>query len=179
MLFPVRSFVPTSLILLAALAVVLVSHQPRADAAAVLRGHEDGRHRRWHLQIADCSLREAIIAANADRRRGHDHPAGGHLPVHARRWLGERSAAGDLDITDDVTINGGGAATTIVDAGDLDRVLSVFSGTANVSGVTIAERHRRLRRRRLCAAGALNLTNVTVSGNTAYGFAAGINNTGT
>ncbi len=87
----------------------------------------------------DCSLREAIIAANASP--GYDIitvPAGTYLLTIG--GTGEDAAAmGDLDITTgDLTINGAGAATTIIDGGDLDRVLQVL-GPVNVaiSGVTV------------------------------------------
>lgn len=70
---------------------------------------------------ADCSLREAITAANANA--GHDTivlPAGTYLLTIADAD-DDANANGDLDITDDVTILGDGAGTTTIDAGgDLD-----------------------------------------------------------
>src|SRR4051812_44538631 len=64
---------------------------------------------------ADCSLREAVIAANA--AAGADTitvPAGTY--VLDRVGANEDAAdTGDLDITDDVTINGAGSGSTIVD----------------------------------------------------------------
>ena len=72
----------------------------------------------------DCSLREAIIAANA--APGADTiilPAG--IYTLAIAGAGDNVAAtGDLDITDDLTLTGDGAATTIIDGGALDRVLA-------------------------------------------------------
>jgi CSLREA domain-containing protein len=65
---------------------------------------------------ADCSLREAIIAANA--AAGADVitlPAGTYI------------LSGELDIRDDLTINGVGSSTTIIDGGGLDRVF-ILSG---------------------------------------------------
>jgi CSLREA domain-containing protein len=81
---------------------------------------------------ADCSLREAIIAANATP--GDDTitlPAGTFsLTISGR---GENEAAtGDLDITGNLVINGASAATTIIDANDLDRVLHI-TGMVSVS----------------------------------------------
>ena len=50
----------------------------------------------------------------------------------------DAGATGDLDVTDDLTINGAGAAATIIDGGGLDRVFHVFTGsTVTISGVTI------------------------------------------
>lgn len=79
----------------------------RADDDAAATGCDDAT-------ANDCSLRGAIIKANA---------AGGAdiitLPSSPAPYLlsllGTTEQGGDLDITDDLTINGGGAATTIVD----------------------------------------------------------------
>ncbi len=95
----------------------------------------------------DCSLREAIVAANASP--GADTvvvPAG----TYSLTLLGsgeDSAASGDLDILDDVAIQGAGALTTIVDAAPLaaggaaDRVFHIpFSGHAgavSISGLTI------------------------------------------
>ncbi len=87
---------------------------------------------------ADCSLREAIIAANA--AAGPDTitlPAGTYNFAIAGQ--GEDAAAtGDLDITSEVTILGAGADVTIIDAQDLDRVFHVTAaGNLRLSGVTV------------------------------------------
>ncbi|HYN87000.1 MAG TPA: choice-of-anchor Q domain-containing protein, partial [Ardenticatenaceae bacterium] len=44
---------------------------------------------------------------------------------------------GDLDITDDLTIDGTLSDTTVIDAAALDRVLHVVAGSASISDVTI------------------------------------------
>ena len=96
---------------------------------------------------ADCSLREAIRAANA--AAGADTitiPAGTYTLSIA--GANENAAAtGDLDITDSVTLNGAGSANTIIQAGTnasngIDKVFSVnpnFTTAMNVtfSGLTI------------------------------------------
>lgn len=68
---------------------------------------------------ADCSLREAITAANA--AAGADIitlPAGTYTLTIANGGANEdNNATGDLDITQDLTITGAGQATTIVQAG--------------------------------------------------------------
>ncbi len=99
----------------------------------------------------DCSLREAIQAANTDAAvdnctagSGADTitvPAGTYTLSIA--GVGEDlNATGDLDITDDLTITGAGAATTTIDAQGLDpgdRVLDVLTGgSLTLNGVTIA-----------------------------------------
>ena len=87
---------------------------------------------------SECTLRAAIMEASA--LAGSDSisvPAGTYNLTIA--GTGENAAAtGDLDITDDLTITGAGAATTIIDGGALDRVLHILGGnTVELSGVTV------------------------------------------
>ncbi|NIM52595.1 MAG: CSLREA domain-containing protein, partial [Gemmatimonadales bacterium] len=90
----------------------------------------------------DCSLREAITAANTDAvvdtctaGSGTDTitvPAGTYTLSIA--GTGEDAAAtGDLDVTDDLTINGAGADSTIIDGGGIDRVLHVDPASMGVT----------------------------------------------
>ena len=93
----------------------------------------------------DCSLREAIVTANATA--GADTitlPAGTYKLAIA--GAGEDAGAtGDLDITDDLTIAGAGRRVTFIDGtpsdtGAVDRVLDVAptgSVTVSISGVTV------------------------------------------
>jgi CSLREA domain-containing protein len=74
-----------------------------------------------------CTLRAAIQEANA--LLGADTimlPAGVYL-LTIPGADEDLSATGDLDISDDLTIQGAGAATTIVDAGQLDRAIDIAS----------------------------------------------------
>jgi len=86
-----------------------------------------------------CTLRAAIQQANF--HVGADIitlPAGTYtLSIAGRNE--DAAATGDLDITDQLTINGAGAGTTIIDGGGLDRVFEVQVGATQVtfSGVTI------------------------------------------
>ncbi len=73
---------------------------------------------------ADCSLRDAVNAANA--LAGPDViilPPGTYTLSLA--GAEDQGATGDLDIRGDLTIVGSGADDTIVDGGDLDRVFDV------------------------------------------------------
>jgi CSLREA domain-containing protein len=87
---------------------------------------------------SDCSLREAIIAANA-------HPGADTITLLAEPYTltisganENNSATGDLDITDDVTIGGASNATTSINGGGLDRVFQIQSGTtATFNNLTI------------------------------------------
>lgn len=84
------------------------------------------------------SLRAAVIEANA--LPGPDTllllPGTYSLTLAGR---GENNAfAGDLDITDSLTIIGAGSGSTTIDASELDRVFHVLAGaTLNLMGVTI------------------------------------------
>lgn len=89
--------------------------------------------------VTNCSLREAIIAANATPSADTiTLPAGAYVLSIA--GAGENLAAtGDLDIIAPVTITGAGRSTTSIDGADFDRVFDIFAtaGTVNISGVTI------------------------------------------
>ena len=86
----------------------------------------------------DCSLRDAILAANA--LAGEDRVLLGE-GVHTLSLLGsdeDLGATGDLDITDDTILLGLGARLSIIDGGAIDRVLDAASGTTSrVEGLTI------------------------------------------
>ena len=90
-----------------------------------------------------CTLRAAIQEANAlgsgttAPQQTINVPAGiYHLTI---RGEGEDNAeTGDLDIKANVTINGAGTNSTIIDADQKDRVLDVFNGsTVEVVGISI------------------------------------------
>ena len=95
---------------------------------------------------AECSLREAIQAANSDTAFGGcpagggadviDLPAGTYTLAHA--GIEDNNVSGYLDILSDITINGAEAIDTIIDGNQLDHVLQVQSGhNVAISGVTI------------------------------------------
>ncbi len=93
---------------------------------------------------ADCSLREAIIAANA--AAGADTitlPAGTYnlsIPGTGENIAGPTGtnpAIGDLDITDEVTIIGLSAATTIIDGQAIDRIFHIRGGPVTINNVTV------------------------------------------
>jgi CSLREA domain-containing protein len=87
---------------------------------------------------ADCSLREAIGAANAaSGPHNIALPAGTYTLTIA--GAGEdANATGDLDYEETTTINGSGSATTIIDGGDIDRVFHTVMGPGlTLNGVTV------------------------------------------
>src|SRR5262245_37561460 len=95
----------------------------------------------------DCSLREAIRAANLDQAvdacpagSGADTinlPAGSYVLTIAGASE-DAALTGDLDITEDLTISGAGPSSTTIDANGLDRAIHIFSNTAvQIADVTI------------------------------------------
>lgn len=80
---------------------------------------------------ADCSLREAVVAANA--LAGHDNisiPAGNYALTGA---AGENaSATGDLDVTDSVSFNGSGMTTTQINGSGIENTIEVFDSAATL-----------------------------------------------
>lgn len=136
----------------------------------------------------DCSLREAIESANTDTAvdacpagAGADTivlPAG--MYVLSIAGTGEdANATGDLDISADLTINGAGHTSTIIDGGGIDRVLEVRPGaTVQIDGVTIRNGNPSANAGGILNRGTLTLTKSTVSGNTGLDFGGGIFNVG-
>jgi CSLREA domain-containing protein len=130
---------------------------------------------------SDCSLREAVAAANANP--GTDVILlGARVYTLTRAGAGEDAAAtGDLDVTEPVIIVGDGAASTVLDGGGLDRVFDVFGSDASLelSDVTL---------RNGSAAGhggailnresTVSLTRAILAGNLATGFGGGVYNEG-
>ena len=131
---------------------------------------------------ADCSLREAIGAANA-------LPVADVITVPAGSYIlsiggtGEDlNATGDLDITGDLTINGAGDTSTIIDGGAIDRVLTVIPATTVlIDSITIRNGNpgAGFGAGGILNVGTLTLTKSTVTDNTGDDFGGGLYNTGT
>ncbi|MEP6900146.1 MAG: carboxypeptidase regulatory-like domain-containing protein [Actinomycetota bacterium] len=97
----------------------------------------------------DCSLREAVVAANA--AAGTDMitftPSGTHQLTIDNAGVENASTEGDLDITQGLTITGNGSGNTILQAGTttangIDKVLSInplFNSAfaTSITGVTV------------------------------------------
>lgn len=83
----------------------------------------------------DCSLRGAVIAANAASGADIITLPAGTYSLTVTGLDEDAAATGDLDVTGDLTLNGAGAKTTIIDGNATDRVLHVdplFAGAGNV-----------------------------------------------
>ena len=146
---------------------------PTADATDANPG--DGT---CATESGECTLRAAIQEANA--LPGADTitlPAGTY--TLAIPSFGEDPAAtGDLGITADLTINGAGAATTIVDGGGRGTVFRIVGGTAEISGMTIRNGLGQSVGGGIFNEGTLTLNESTVTDNSSQS-GAGIYNDGT
>lgn len=136
----------------------------------------------------DCSLREAILAANGDTAvdactagSGADVitlPPGTYTLSLA--GAGENAAqTGDLDLTANITINGGGMNNSIIDGADLDRIFEVHSGAEVTINDLTMRNGSTTSGGGISVLGTLTLNNSRVTDNTATGVGGGISANGT
>jgi CSLREA domain-containing protein len=123
---------------------------------------------------SDCSLREAVLAANGGAGGDTITLPPGHYRL-TRAGLNEDAAStGDLDLTKSVTITGAGARSTVIDATGTDRVFHVAAGAnVEVSGVTITGGLVNANGAGIASSGALRLVRDTITGNRAAGTSNG------
>jgi hypothetical protein len=122
---------------------------------------------------ADCSLRGAIVAANAAADADAITVPAGTYTLTRASASGDAST-GDLDITDELTITGAGARATIVAGGPApydDRIFANYSGAkTTITGLTITGGNAGVYNE-----GDLTLERVAVTGNnTTEGVGGGI-----
>ena len=87
---------------------------------------------------AQCSVREAILAANAHSGADTVRIPAGIYTLSIPGVNESAGATGDLDITGPVDLVGAGQGHTILDGARIDRVLSVLGdGPTRISGLTI------------------------------------------
>ena len=85
-----------------------------------------------------CSLRAAIQETNTLTGPNTITLPANTYPMSIAGIGEDTAATGDLDITDDLKINGAGAATTIIDGGSIDRVFQIASAVnVTLDGITI------------------------------------------
>lgn len=133
---------------------------------------------------SDCSLREAVRAANAGSGGDTISIPAGHYRLTIAGTGEDAAATGDLDLTKSVTVAGSGTRATVIDAGGGDRVFDVKAGvTASISDVTIRGGFVDGNGGGIASAGSLTLVRDTVAGNHALLAAnrngGGIDSTGT
>jgi CSLREA domain-containing protein len=170
----------TKLALLLVLALLTLGLNPRhANARAVIGVNTTADELNTD---GDCSLREAIQAANTDVAVDACL-AGGSMDMitlppgtYILSIAGpneDLNSSGDLDMTASITLSGHTAADTIIDANNLDRVLQVMSG-ANVILTNLTLRNGKVLDQTghnhgggIYNGGTLTLDHVIVSGNLA------------
>ncbi len=133
------------------------------------------------------SLREAIMATNNTAGTETIFVTAGTYTLSIAGGGENAAATGDLDITDDLTIIGAGAGSTIIDGNSLDRVFEIHSG--NVSFAEFTVQNGRLTSGVTHGAGIsvasgakLSIDTVDVQGNQVTGASSnggGISNAGT
>lgn len=160
-------------VFLAVLASLLVA-APAQAATFVVTKKEDSRDGQCN---ADCSLREAVDAANVDG--GADEIV---LPPGILRLtlfgVEDDNANGDLDVLTDVTIRGAGAAATTIQSAVDDRVIDLIGSISDlrlldltITGGRALSPNRDGGGIRSTEAGELLLERVVVRGNLARGEA--------
>ena len=125
----------------------------------------------------DCSLREAIVAANS--AGSATVVLGPGVYVLSRPGAGEDlSSTGDLDVTRDMMILGAGADRTVLDGNGIDRVLDVRpAGNLQLHGVTVRN-GRAFSGGGIQAEGPATVTGCLITGNVAEQRGGGIYDTG-
>src|SRR6266404_489966 len=108
--------------------LLLMSVSARA-ATFVVTTTADGNNGACTVSL--CTLRDAVIAANASPGSSITLPSNANPYTLTLTGVNEQAAAtGDLDVTANLTINGGGAATTIIDGNATDRVFEVIGAVS-------------------------------------------------
>ena len=118
---------------------------------------------------SDCSLREAVLAANAADGPDFIVLGPGRYSLGLAGAGEDLGATGDLDVTGDLAIVGRDAAATVIDAGQIDRVFDVPAGVRlELVGLTVTNGYvLGAQGGGLRVAGELDLTRAVVSLNRA------------
>ena len=140
-----------------------------------------------HTAAGTCTLRAAVMSANKASGAGAKImvPAGLYTLVRPATGA-DGDDSGDLNLTAPVsgtpviTIVGAGAAVTIVDANQIDRVLNVAANRiASISGITLRNGVATQLGGGIYNGGSLTVTDSVISGNSAIERGGGICNAGT
>jgi hypothetical protein len=112
--------------LIGALCALALLGPPQLAAARTLRPNKRGDHAPNGCSKHDCTLREAVIEANAHAGADKIVLRGGHAYNLSRAPSGTNDAStGDLNLLDPVTIASSNRKLATVDANELDRVFRV------------------------------------------------------
>jgi CSLREA domain-containing protein len=125
---------------------------------------------------SDCSLREALLEARAGDEISLPP---GHYRMTIPGTGEDNGAQGDLDLKHDVTIEGAGARSTVIDAQGVDRVFDVASGIhATITDLAVIGGLSAGNGGGIRDAGTLSLSRLAVIGNQALASGGGIEVTG-
>lgn len=129
----------------------------------------------------DCSLREAVVAANTRPGRDTVRVPAGTFVLTLKGPDEDSAATGDLDVTDALVLQGAGASGTVLHGGHLttpapfDRVLDVRFGVVEVRDLRVTGgRLDRGNGGGIRSSGALTLVDVRVDHNSVTFSGAGI-----
>jgi CSLREA domain-containing protein len=86
---------------------------------------------------AVCTLRAAIQESNALAGADTVNLPSGTYTLTIAGAFEDAAATGDLDITDDIVINGSAVSSTIIDANGIDRGFDILGASATFSNLTI------------------------------------------
>ena len=117
------------------------------------------------------SLRSAIQAANAKPNADTIVVPAGTYQLTLTGANEDNDSTGDFDIKGNVTINGKGSASTIVDANNIDRAFEVLSGKVQISGLMIQHGRAGTGGGLLNSGGNVTLTSDVFLNNAAVGTA--------
>lgn len=117
----------------------------------------------------DCTLREAIIAANSNLEDDDIILPSGVITLEQPGSDEDEAATGDLDVTQgNVSIVGTGESSTTINGNDLDRILDIFSSDVNLSLSDLTLTHgSAYNGGGIYSRGTLTLTHVALSNMTA------------
>jgi CSLREA domain-containing protein len=136
---------------------------------------------------SDCSLREAVIAANASAGPDTITLSPGVYTLSITGTQEDSAQTGDLDITDDLILTGNTEEDTVIDGGSIDRVLQVMEGVEiHISHMSLENGQAPSESELLYGGGGihnrgtLTLSHVRVTNNraTAFGIGGGLFNEG-
>jgi CSLREA domain-containing protein len=117
------------------LAVVLFGSLAASAATFVVNSTVDAVHGSCGNP---CSLRDAVIAANANPGADIITLPSGSYQLSLTGVNEQAAATGDLDVAEDLTINGAGSGTTFIDGFAADRVFELIGNvTLTLNGVTV------------------------------------------
>jgi hypothetical protein len=113
-------------VLIAATSAVVATPATAHAVGRTFRANRVGDHAPNGCTKHDCTLREAVIAANSHSGRDQITLRGGHAYNLSRAPAGTNDAtSGDLNVDDPVTITSSNRKLATVDANELDGVFSV------------------------------------------------------